>query len=89
MSRIKAIIYTSSNDDNNLVFENEDILAISTNTKCIENENLPEFDIFPNSGTLTVKDRNLDIYNNAINGIFDNYEYKVVYFLENEIIAVL
>ena len=72
MSRIKAIIYTSSNDDNNLVFENE---------------NLPEFDIFPNSGTLTVKDRNLDIYNNAINGIFDNYEYKVVYFLENEIIA--
>lgn len=87
MSRIKAIIYTSSDNTNDLVFENEDILAISTNTKCIENENLPEFDIFPNSGTLTVKDRNLNIYNKAINGFFDNYEYKVKYFLENEIIA--
>lgn len=90
MSRIKAKIYTSLtslDDKNNLIFENEDILAISTNTKCIENENLPEFDIFPNSGTLTVKDRNLDIYNNAINGIFDNYEYKVEYYLENQIIA--
>lgn len=87
MSRIKAIIYTSSDGNNDLIFENEDILAISTNTKCIENENLPEFDIFPNSGTLTVKDRNLDIYNKAINGVFDNYEYKVEYFLENNIIA--
>lgn len=87
MSRIKAIIYTSSDNTNDLIFENEDILAISTNTKCIEKENLPEFDIFPNSGTLTVKDRNLDIYNKAINGFFDNYEYKVEYWLENEIIA--
>ena len=87
MSKIQAIIYTSTNGENDLIFNNEDILAISTNTKCIENENLPEFDIFPNSGTLTVKDRNLDIYNNAINGVFDNYEYKVEYYLENEIIA--
>lgn len=87
MSRIKAIIYTSSDGGNDLIFENEDILAISTNTKCIENENLPEFDIFPNSGTLTVKDRNLNIYNKAINGVFDNYEYKVEYYLENQIIA--
>lgn len=87
MSRIKAIIYTSSDPANNLVFENEDILAISTNTKCIEKENLPEFDIFPNSGTLTVKDRNLNIYNKARSGYFDNYEYKVEYYLENEIIA--
>ena len=87
MSQIKAIIYTSTNEEDNLIFENEDILAISTNTKCIENENLPEFDIFPNSGTLTVKDRNLVIYNKAIEGLFDNYEYKVEYYLENQIIA--
>ena len=87
MSKIQAIIYTSTNGENDLIFNNEDIIAISTNTKCIENETMPEFDIFPNSGTLTVKDKNLVIYNKSIQGLFDNYEYKVEYLLDDKIIA--
>lgn len=88
MSEIKAIIYTSTKDTtDNLVFENDDIIAISTNSKVINDIENPEFDIFPNSGTLTVKDKKLVIYNKALNGAFDDFQYKVEYKVDEEVFA--
>lgn len=89
MSEIKAIIYTSTKEDttDNLVFENEDIIAISTNSKIINDIENPEFDIFPNSGTLTVKDKKLVIYNKALNGAFDDFRYKVEYKVDGQTFA--
>ena len=88
MSAIKAIIYTSTKDTtDNLVFENDDIIAISTNSKVINDIENPEFDIFPNSGTLTVKDKKLVIYNKALNGAFDDFQYKVEYKVDEEVFA--
>ena len=87
MSKLKAIIYTSKNNIDNLEFENDDIIAISTNSKVINDIETPEFDVFPNNGTLTVKDKDLNIYNKALEGVFDDFRYKVEYFVDNVIFA--
>ena len=87
MANLKAIIYTTTNGENNLEYGIKDIVSLSSISQVIANEELPNFDYFPNSGTLTVKDNNLVIYNKALNGEFDDFRYKVKYFLNNKPIS--
>lgn len=87
MSKLQAKIYTTTDTSNPLIFTNRDIVAISSNTKVIENETTPSFDILPNSGSLVVKDTNLNLYNKALNGEFDEFRYVVEFYINNKLFA--
>lgn len=64
-------------------FTNEDIISFYTKTTATNDVNMPVFNSFASDGTLVIKDRNLDIFNLAIEGFFDSYNYPVNIYIQN------
>ena len=71
-----------------LSFNFDVIEELSTRTMATNNPTQPVFDVFANQGTLVLKDKNLDLYNKAINGVFDNsYQFEVLLYKGDVLLA--
>ena len=90
MGKFRAEIRIKQSDDSfeNISFEFDAIQDLSTRTMATNNPTQPVFDVFANQGLLVVKDKDLTMYNNAINGVFDNaYQFDVFFYKGNVLIA--
>lgn len=71
-----------------LTFDETQVLDWSTKTFCTSDASLPVFDMFPNSGSVVIKDSNLELFDNAISGVFNNnYNYELNIYVDDEKIA--
>lgn len=70
-------------------FGSESIVSLEFEQQSTSDYSRPVYDIYPAYGTLVVKDKDLSLYNMAINGEFDNYNYKVEVFVNNSKVARL
>lgn len=87
MAKLKIELVIGLND-NILTFDETQVLDWSTKTFCTSEASSTIFDVFPNSGQIVLKDIDLDLYNNSINGLFDsNYNYEVNIYIDDEKIA--
>lgn len=76
------------NENKPETFEDFQILSWTTTTTCTNNLHMPVFDAFPNSGQVVLKDSDLSIYENAINGLYDeDYNFEVDIYIDNKKIA--
>lgn len=64
-------------------FGSESIVSLEFEQQSTSDYSRPVYDIYPAYGTLVVKDKDLSLYNMALNGEFDNYNYKVDVFVNN------
>ncbi len=70
-------------------FGSESIVSLEFEQQSTSDYSRPVYDIYPAYGTLVVKDKDLSLYNMALNGEFDNYNYKVEVFVNNSKVARL
>lgn len=70
-------------------FASESIVSLEFEQQSTSDYSRPVYDIYPAYGTLVVKDKDLSLYNMALNGEFDNYNYKVEVFVNNSKVARL
>lgn len=85
---VKLILEKNNGESEILEYGDKQIDDLVTNTFVFRDVTRPIFDCYPNEGTLIIKDINLDLYNRALNGDFDNkYRFKVEFYKGNQIIA--
>ena len=70
-------------------FGSESIVSLEFEQQSTSDYSRPVYDIYPAYGTLVVKDKDLSLYNMALNGEFDNYNYKIEVFTNNSKVARL
>lgn len=70
-------------------FSSESIVSLEFEQQSTSDYSRPVYDIYPAYGTLVVKDKDLSLYNMALNGEFDNYNYKIEVFVNNSKVARL
>lgn len=70
-------------------FGSESIVSLEFEQQSTSDYSRPVYDIYPAYGTLVIKDKDLSLYNMALNGEFDNYNYKVEVFVNNSKVARL
>lgn len=88
MAKLKIELIIGEGNGNILTFDETQVLDWSTKTFCTSDASLPVFDMFPNSGSVVIKDSNLSLYNQAISGMFDNnYNYELNIYVDDEKIA--
>ena len=86
--RAKIIVKISEDASQEIPFEFDTIQDLSTRTMATNNHTQPVFDVFANQGTLVLKDKDLTLYNNAINGVFDNaYQFEVFLYKGETLLA--
>lgn len=70
-------------------FGSESIVSLEFEQQSTSDYSRPVYDIYPAYGTLVVKDKDLSLYNMALNAEFDNYNYKIEVFTNNSKVARL
>ena len=90
MGKFRAEIIIKQNEHTFTIipFEFDTIQDLSTRTMATNNPTQHVFDVLSNQGWLGLKDKDLNLYNNAINGVFDNaYQFEVLLYKGNVLIA--
>lgn len=70
-------------------FGSESIVSLEFEQQSTSDYSRPVYEIYPAYGTLVVKDKDLSLYNMALNGEFDNHNYKIEVFTNNSKVARL
>lgn len=86
MAKISVKLYMTNKT---IEFGSESIVSLEFEQQSTSDYSRPVYDIYPAYGTLVVKDKDLSLYNMALNGEFDNYNYKVEVFVNNSKVARL
>ena len=81
MSAIKVEILTTNSQ---ITLYNEDIISLSTSTRSTSSPSTPTYGAFASDGMIVIRDENLDLYDKAQQGFFDNYYYPVKIYLYDE-----
>lgn len=88
MSKVVVRLHTKAKQGADyLDFENEDLLSLNFEFQSTTNYSNPVYDTYPSYGTIEIQDKNLALYNMAINDEFNDYEYPVEIFVNNSIVG--
>lgn len=74
---MKTTIRLYTSDTAYLDFADDSIVELSWEQQSTTDYSKPIYDIYPLSGHVVIKDKDLTLYNKAINGEFDQYDYPV------------
>ncbi len=74
---MKTTIRLYTSDTTYLDFADDSIVELSWEQQSTTDYSKPIYDIYPLSGHAVIKDKDLTLYNKAINGEFDQYDYPV------------
>ena len=74
---MKTTIRLYTSDTTYLDFADDSIVELSWEQQSTTDYSKPIYDIYPLSGHVVIKDKDLTLYNKAINGEFDQYDYPV------------
>lgn len=66
-------------------YTHEDLISYDYDQMATSNSDIPIFDIYPSSGTLTIQDKDLSLYNKAMSGFLDFPQYKVELYINNNL----
>lgn len=83
MAKVKVILKAKTD----IVFENDSLVSLSWEQQSTSDYSRPIYDLYPAYGQVVVKDKGLKLYNMALNGDFDNYEYPVEIYVNNSIVG--
>lgn len=85
---IKLTFTNTNGDKETLEFDSKKYESLSTRSFVTNNASKPVFSVFPNEGRVIVKDTDLNLFNKAINGDFDNtYNFEVEIYKGQNLIA--
>ena len=88
MSKVVVRLHTKAKQGADyLDFENEDLLTLNFEQQSTTNYSNPIYDTYPSYGNIEIQDKNLTLYNMAINDEFNDYEYPVEIFVNNSIVG--
>lgn len=88
MSKVVVRLHTKAKQGADyLDFENEDLLTLNFEYQSTTNYSNPIYDTYPSYGNIEIQDKNLTLYNMAINDEFNDYEYPVEIFVNNSIVG--
>ena len=74
---MKTTIRLYTSDTTYIDFADDSIVELSWEEQSTTDYSKPIYDIYPLSGHVVIKDKDLTLYNKAINGEFDQYDYPV------------
>lgn len=66
-----------------LEFSDEDIISLEWEQQSTRDHSTVIYDLYSVYGTVVLQDKNLVLYNKAINGEFDQYDYPIELFINN------
>lgn len=88
MSKVVVRLHTKAKQGADyLDFSNEDLLSLNFEFQSTTDYSNPIYDTYPSYGTIEIQDKNLALYNMAINDEFNDYEYPVEIFVNNSIVG--
>lgn len=88
MSKVVVRLHTKAKQGADyLDFSNEDLLSLNFEFQSTTDYSTPIYDTYPSYGTIEIQDKNLALYNMAINDEFNDYEYPVEIFVNNSIVG--
>lgn len=88
MANVVVRLHTKAKQGANyLDFSNEDLLTLNFENQSTTDYSNPIYDTYPSYGTIEIQDKNLTLYNMAINDEFNDYEYPVEIFVNNSIVG--
>lgn len=81
MAKTVFKLYISETDA--LEFADEDLLSLEWEQQSTNDRSTPTYDLYPVYGEVKLQDRGLVLYDMAINGKFDQYDYPIEIFVNN------
>lgn len=83
MAKVKVLLKAKTD----IEFENDSLVSLSWEQQSTSDYSRPIYDLYPAYGQVVVKDKALKLYNMALKGDFDNYEYPVEIYVNNSIVG--
>ena len=86
--RVDIIIKNAKGEKEVLTYKENQLVDFETNTFSTSNPTRLDCNSYPSEGTVVIKDTNLELYNRAINGAFDNtFNFEVLIYKGNNVFA--
>ncbi len=86
--RVEINIKKANNEVETLIYKENQLVDFDTNTFATSNPSRLECNSYPSEGTVVIKDTNLEFYNRAINGEFDNaFNFEVLIYKGDNLFA--
>lgn len=79
----KTVFKLKPSETETLVFADEDIISLEWEQQATSNRTTAIYDLYAVYGKVELQDKGLVLYNKALNGEFDEYEYPIELFVNN------
>lgn len=83
----KTVVRLYKTSYNYIQFTNDRLVELSWEQQSTSDYSKPIYDLYPAYGTLVIKDKGLELYNMALNGEFNDYEYPVKIYVNNALVG--